>query len=60
MEQQLSLLEPLRTPGTVALWSALDETARAPVLRLLARLIAKAVLGPTAAPSDAEPEDRDD
>jgi hypothetical protein len=60
MEHQLSLLESLLTPGSVALWRALDEDARAPVRRLLARLIAQAILAPMATPSDTDPEGRDE
>ena len=44
VEQQLSLLEPLTTPGAVPGWNRLDETARTEAVRLLARLIAKAAV----------------
>ena len=44
MEQQLSLLHPLTTPGAVPVWNALDPVARTETLRLLARLIAQTVV----------------
>ena len=59
VEPQLNLLEPLTSPGAVPLWDTLDETARVETVRLVARLIAKAV-APTdevALASDAEQTD---
>ena len=54
VERQLSLLEPLTTPGAVPVWNTLDDTARTEARRLLARLIAKAVV-----PTDGESVDDD-
>ena len=54
VERQLSLLEPLTTPGAVPMWNTLDEATRAEGVRLLARLIAKAVV-----PNDVGPLDDD-
>ena len=44
MERQLSLLEPVTKPGAVPVWNTLDEAAQEETLRLLVRLIAKAVI----------------
>lgn len=60
MERQLSLLEPLGTPGAVMLWGALDPPAQATVLRLLARLIAQAVLPTAQTPVQPEEEASDE
>lgn len=41
MQQQMSFLETPTSPGAAPVWATLDETQRAEVVALLARLIAQ-------------------
>jgi hypothetical protein len=60
VEQQLSLLEPLTTPGAVPGWNRLDATARTEAVRLLARLIAKAAVPTDEIPAADDQEKNDE
>jgi len=43
--EQLSLLEPLRPNGNVAVWNALDDQPKNAAIATLVRLIVQVVIG---------------